>query len=154
MILRPATLADAEILLAWRNDPVTRANSHHETPVMPLDHRAWLQRALESPAIRLYVAEANGTRIGSGRLDLFEFGVTATLSLTVAPAHRGCGYSPQIIQGLRDEAERLGVKVLTATVLPHNIPSLRAFLSAGFVPVGPVDFVPSRSPVSLDRAPM
>ena len=42
MILRPATIDDANALLAWRNDPATRALSHNKCNVERHAHLEWL----------------------------------------------------------------------------------------------------------------
>ena len=58
--VRRATLDDAAYLLAWRNDPGTRAMCPDDTPVAWDDHIAWLTRTLASSDRRLLILEASG----------------------------------------------------------------------------------------------
>ncbi|MDB5888528.1 MAG: GCN5-like N-acetyltransferase, partial [Rhodocyclales bacterium] len=56
IVLRPATLQDAALLLDWRNDPLTRLSSHSADEI-PLDeHLAWLNRILGDPLRQLLIA--------------------------------------------------------------------------------------------------
>src|ERR1700730_16644986 len=49
LILRPASMADAPLLHAWRNDPQTRRASRRSDVVPWAEHEAWLLRVLASP---------------------------------------------------------------------------------------------------------
>jgi RimJ/RimL family protein N-acetyltransferase len=130
--LRPATREDWARLLAWRNDPVTRAQSRVTAPVKRAAHRAWLARVLANPETRLYIAtDREGNAVGTGRLDYRGQGL-AEVNLTVAPEWRGRGFAGEIINALAVEARALGWTRLTARVKLSNGPSLRAFLAAGF----------------------
>ena len=123
--LRPARLADAEILLAWRNDPWTVAASHTDRPVTPQEHRRWLAASLDGPDRRLYVAEAEGVAAGTVRLDRERDGWL--LSWTVAPACRGRGLGKAMV--------RLAAQGLSGTVRAEvkaaNAASARIALHAG-----------------------
>lgn len=130
MTLRPATMLDAELLLAWRNDPATRAASLEEARVEAAEHRRWLRAALDSPTRRLFIAEHEGEAVGTGRWDSAL--TSAVLSVTVAPQHRGRGYARQIIEALVTEGRRAGLTHFSAHVKPGNGASLNAFLGAGF----------------------
>src|SRR5579862_6545931 len=57
LILRPATIADAQILLQWRNDPQTRASSYDQSAVKWDSHMYWLGTVLVDPARELVIAE-------------------------------------------------------------------------------------------------
>ena len=54
--VRPATEADADALLRWRNDPVTRAASRDTGEVGAEQHRAWLAATLADPGRHLLLA--------------------------------------------------------------------------------------------------
>jgi RimJ/RimL family protein N-acetyltransferase len=92
MILRPATMDDAERLFAWRNDPETRAQSLTTDRVPWDDHVAWLERSLAMPERTLLIAEVAGTPVGTVRLDGEE------MSWTVAPEHRRKGYAKEMVR--------------------------------------------------------
>jgi len=47
--LRPVTMADAEDLLVWRNDPETRHASHNTDEILLDRHLAWLEASLNKP---------------------------------------------------------------------------------------------------------
>ena len=149
VILRPATMADAEQLLRWRNDSETRTQSLSQAEVPLVDHLNWLSATLARPATsRLYIAEENGCAVGTGRLDLDES--MAELSLTVAPEHRGRGLARQIIHLLIAEAGQLGRVVALAQVKGRNARSLAAFLASGFLPSSPEALIRLERPISPD----
>jgi RimJ/RimL family protein N-acetyltransferase len=99
--LRPATLADAGILLAWRNDAATRLASHNGAVVTLDEHRAWLSASLVNPDRRIWLACRGPEPVGTVRADRtpapppgsFE----TTLSWTVSPDHRGGGTGRAIV---------------------------------------------------------
>jgi RimJ/RimL family protein N-acetyltransferase len=129
--LRPAELSDLDLLLEWRNDPVTRENSRSTAVVSAEDHLLWLRRTLDANDRHLYVAELDdGTPCGTVRVDRDQ--AAAEISLTVAPAQRGRGLAAEIITLATREACRRGVRLLRAEIKPENEPSIRAFRRAGY----------------------
>ena len=159
ILLRPATLADAELLRAWRNDPEMRKNSLHSSVVGKREHMCWLRASLKSQARRIYVAEASFptgelvsvnvpgragplvnpefkfTPVGEGRLDFI--GKAIEFDIEVDPEFRGRGYGREILETLVVKARewKHGVP-LVAHVKAFNTPSLRTFLRAGFAVKG------------------
>lgn len=131
LALRTATRDDADRLLGWRNDPETRASSFDGKAVTREGHLAWLQATLANSDRALLIATLDADApVGVLRLD--RQGRTATISVTVAPEARGHGLSvPLIRAGLRT-AGVLGCDLVDAFIRPENLPSLRAFSSAGF----------------------
>ena len=148
---RPATLADAALLLRWRNDPMTISASRVQAQVTAHDHVAWMERALVDPTRRLRIvtfARAPVTTpgitrvgprgdlsIGTYRLD----GVGSArieISLTIAPEDRGRGLAREIIQLACREAVTWGPDALTAEIRRENIPSFVAFFRNGFMITG------------------
>jgi RimJ/RimL family protein N-acetyltransferase len=93
--LRPATTADADLLRAWRNDPVTRAASRSGREVPRDEHVAWLGRTLRDPRRHLFVVEEGGEAVGTVRADA-EDGCHQ-LSWTVAPSARGKGVGKRMV---------------------------------------------------------
>ena len=114
--LRPATLADAELLRAWRNDEGTRAGSHQSGTVAAEEHRAWLERALADPQRRLWIACRGAQPIGTVRADRDRAADETTLSWTVAPGQRGRGLGRLMVQ----EAARVTSGPLHAEVKLGN----------------------------------
>lgn len=128
---RPAKPDDAPKLLAWRNDPVTRAMSLTQHEIAADEHAAWLAKTLAADGRRLFVAVVDGVEVGQVRLD--RSGPSCwEVSITVAPASRGRRLAASLLVGLEVEARRLGAKVLEAVLRPDNDRSIRAFKSAGY----------------------
>lgn len=129
--LRPATVDDAARLLAWRNDPETRARSLDGEVVAPAAHEAWLARALASPTRAVLVAEEGGAPVGTVRLDDGAHGALE-VSLTVAPEARGRGLGAALLRAAEDAARARGGVRLTATIKHDNAASILAFKRAGY----------------------
>jgi RimJ/RimL family protein N-acetyltransferase len=125
--LRPATAADAALLLAWRNDEATRLASHNTERVHPEDHARWLDALLRNPARRLFIAEANGEPVGSVRADRDDDGACHELSWTVAPSARGRGLGAPMVRLLLAEVSG----PVRAEVKPGNPASVRIAEAAG-----------------------
>ncbi|WP_188037124.1 bifunctional UDP-2,4-diacetamido-2,4,6-trideoxy-beta-L-altropyranose hydrolase/GNAT family N-acetyltransferase [Actinotalea sp. JY-7885] len=139
---RPATPGDGDLLLAWRNDPLTRRASRSTAPVERADHLAWLARVLADPGRVLLVAEAAGRPVGTVRFDRTEHGTVGTgtelweVSIALAPAARGRGLGRHVLAaGERAWRELVGPRpAVLAHVRPDNHASARLFRSAGYAP--------------------
>jgi RimJ/RimL family protein N-acetyltransferase len=134
--LRRVSESDAEVLLAWANDPVTRAASFHPDPIDRAGHVRWLAGRLASPTTGFWIGESDGRPIGQVRV---EVGVDAVgeISISIAPDARGTGLGRALLSIAVEEAPRaLLVERLLARVRPDNPASLALFGGAGFVEVG------------------
>lgn len=129
--LRAASSDDAAVLLRWRNDELTRRNSHSTAEVQLDEHQAWLGRILDSKETRLFVGESNGAAIGQIRFDLKPHR-TAEISITVAPEARGRGLASDLLRAAEAIALQEGVRALLAEIKPANEASVRAFKRAGY----------------------
>jgi len=122
IILRHATVADARVLLQWRNDPATMAAVGQVQPIGYEAHVQWLG-SYGQAGRHLYVAYWRQLTVGTGRIDKdFE---TAWLSWTVAPEHRGRGYGRRLIKSLMQEARVLGYRRLGAKIRASDSVSLK-----------------------------
>jgi len=131
ILLRPATLADAELLRVWRNDPEMRKNSFDSSAVGKREHLRWLRASLRSKTRKIYVAWDGSMPVGEGRLDSLD-GVVE-FDIEVAREYRRAGYGRQILSALVAKAREWQPGVpLVAHVKAFNTPSLRTFLGAGF----------------------
>jgi|SRR6185312_14185239 len=92
MILRAATMEDAPLLCAWRNDPASRAASRRSYEIPLSEHLEYLGRADQVVSI----AEVDGVPVGSVRLDCSS--EVPELSWMVAPEHRRKGYGLQMVR--------------------------------------------------------
>lgn len=87
--LRRASMDDIDILLEWRNDPLTRAASHYTNEVTREEHENWLKATLVNPHRQLYIAEEeNGIPVGTVRTDFDPSDNSYELSWTVSPKAR------------------------------------------------------------------
>lgn len=123
--LRLATMQDAEMLLEWRNDPVTRAASRTTGEIQRRDHVSWLARTLGDPDRKLCLAEENGVPVGTVRSD-FSDGVWE-LSWTVSPLARGRGVAKRMVAVLASQIS----EPIRAEVKVGNIASARIAEHAG-----------------------
>ena len=138
LALRPATADDWARLLAWRNDPVTRAASKRTAPVARDAHIAWLTAALANPHIRLMIASDPGRDVvvGTCRLDLTGER-EAEVSITIDPLQRGRGYATALLRTVIDLAT--DIDMFKAEIKAGNVASMRAFAAARFAPVSERD---------------
>ncbi len=136
MALRPATMADARLLLTWANDPDVRAASFNSEPIGADAHWIWLRDRL--PAGGFYVALEYGVfPIGYARVER-----TGELSVSVDATKRGRGLGRALIAAAAERAtEELELAEVWARVKTENEASLVAFAAAGFVADGDGRFV-------------
>jgi len=134
-VLRPATPADRALLLEWRNDKDVVRFSLSGRPVAAAGHASWLAARLAEAAPRLWIAEEAKEPVGQVRVDLED--ETGTVSISVAPAHRGRGVGSAMLRALVIEMEAdVAVRILLALVHRENTASLRSFDRAGFSDTG------------------
>ena len=137
MVVRDASLADAETLLELANDPLVRRNSFSTAAIRPDEHRRWFERRLADPGSRIFLfTTPSGETVGVVRFEE-EDGVTV-VSVTISRKWRGLGLGHRVIAMAcrRFEAGRGGE--LVALVRPENAASLAAFARAGFEAEGEV----------------
>jgi len=112
---------DRDLILAWRNDPLTRKMSLSPKPVGKRVHARWYD--LRCGSIRILVRD--GVEVGAWRVD-----PDGEVNVMIAPEHRGLSLGTVLVQ--------MGTRVvnrspLRATVRLENTASMRAFLRAGYV---------------------
>jgi RimJ/RimL family protein N-acetyltransferase len=131
--LRPATRADADRLLAWRNDAATRDASRNHDPVTAADHETWLATVIRDNDRELLVGVLDSKPIGQVRFDRLEH-ERWEQSVTVAPSARGRGLGRALIAAGIEWlwATHPDARVVQASVRTHNHRSLRAFEACGF----------------------
>jgi RimJ/RimL family protein N-acetyltransferase len=126
--LRPVEMADADLLLLWRNDPETRQASHNSDEVMLESHLTWLNTSLSNPEQRLlWIAEVDGKAVGTCRADRAEN--VWELSWTIAPDARGKGVAHQMLSKLVHYFD----EPLVAQVKAGNLASIKVAEYTGFV---------------------
>ena len=127
--LRRATVEDAEMLWLWRNDPITRAQSRNSEPVVWTEHASWLTSALDNPDRRIFVAEHNGTPVGTIRFDRLADQDADEVSIAVAPGQRRTGIGGAMLKAACTETH---ARAIRASVRADNQASRRLFESCGF----------------------
>lgn len=135
LTLRSATMEDAALLLAWRNDASTRKWFHDTTEVDLASHVAWLGHVLKDPDRQLFIAEFNGAPIGNIRAEFN--GEAHELSWTIAPTERGKGLGQLMVLAM---VSRLDGAV-HAEIKVENDASAKSALFAGLELCGEVDGV-------------
>ncbi|MEK7551841.1 MAG: GNAT family N-acetyltransferase [Patescibacteria group bacterium] len=126
LTLRPATIADALMLLEWRNDEETRRQSVNMDKVLLETHLPWLEKVIANPNRKLMIAELEGTPVGTVRLDIEE--PRSELSWTIAPKMRGKGFGTLMVI----EAVKYFNKPLKIIIKPGNLASFKVAEKAGF----------------------
>lgn len=129
--LRRAGQVDADLLLAWRNDPVTRASSFQSGVVEADAHAQWLAAKIASPGTEIWIAEVEGRPAGQVRFDICEEPGVAIVDITVAPEFRGRGLGKMFLASAIAR-QGLAIDRLRALVKPDNEASAATFRAAGF----------------------
>jgi len=135
--LKAAGPEDEAIVLSLRNDPEIRRWFFNPDPVAPEAHARWYQETLTGLSRRLYLIMKKGTEapIGYVRFDRTAPDV-AEISVAISPSHRGRGYAQAaLVDACRRFREPGEIRRMVARVLTENEASMKAFRSAGFVPV-------------------
>jgi len=134
VVLRPATIDDADLLLTWANDPASRAASFSSRPIEPSEHATWLAGRLADAACAIWIglAAAETRPIGVVRFERDGDGI-ADVSVAVAPDARGLGFGSALLHAGLDAARAtLRPRAFRAWVKLGNEPSIRLFEAAGF----------------------
>lgn len=128
MKLRKATFNDWEILLDWRNDPLTRKNSFTQEIIKEENHKKWLRKNLIDETSNLFILETETNEsVGTIRVD--ETGINSyLLSWNVSPNHRKKGYGSLILSLFLQN--RVGT--FTAEIKPENLASIKMVEKNGF----------------------
>ena len=135
-VLRPATISDADQILAWRNDPWILANSATKEVVTPEAHVKWLINSLASNHHLIYIIEApEGVGMGVLRFRRQD-DASADISIYLLKSFTGKGIGvPAICEGCRLAFGHWShIRTIRAYILTSNEPSLKAFTKAGFYP--------------------
>ncbi len=134
LIVRSATIDDAQMMYRWRNHPSVRRVSRDSMPMDFDSHLRWLKSALQSESRHVMIAEINGRGVGVIRYDVL-FDDTLEVSLYCDPRLTGIGIGSAMLNAGEGEiAGRLSTDVtVTAFVMPGNESSERMFERVGFV---------------------
>ena len=140
--LRPATLEDQDLYLAWANDPEVRRQSFNTEPIPLEQHQHWFLSRLQSPdALLRILVDSEGLPLGQIRFERSSTEpVRAAIGFSLDPAARGYRLASEFLLqlGLAELARQWGGHVdAYGEVRMDNPASARTFLSAGFVECSP-----------------
>ena len=134
---RRATSGDAQLLLDWRNDPISVLNSKSGATVSPQEHARWFQAALKSENTMLFIAEMDQRPIATTRFDRADANSSNfVVSINVSPNQRGKGLGSELLRSAVLEFQGLKKANLVAEIRHGNVASEKIFKSAGFVESG------------------
>ncbi len=83
--IRPASSADLEQMLAWRNQPKVRACMLTQHEISLDEHRQWFERCSKDSSRRLMIVEEGGDPLGFVGFSGVESGAIATWGFYAAP---------------------------------------------------------------------
>lgn len=133
--------ADAELVMIWRNDPVTLAMSFHsDIKQMPSYLDEFISRYFVFEQLPPQFILADGRRCGfigftSGH-PLYKRPATAWIDIHIAPERRGQGLGLQALEFSKALARSAGFGSLGADVKVENQASAALFERAGFDRLG------------------
>jgi RimJ/RimL family protein N-acetyltransferase len=131
-------MRDADLLLVWANDPMTRKAGFHPEPIAAETHEQWLASRVRSGSDRLYIGLEGTVPVGQVRLDASPEG-HVEIGISVAPGARGRGIGQRLLSAALDagrEDPRLHVERYVARIRPENAASIALFTGLGFRPAG------------------
>ena len=132
VVVRRARDEDRDLLLAWRNDPVSVATSGSRAPVDAPAHATWFAGVLADPHVMLLIGEVDGRPIGMTRFDFDREDGHAVVSINLDPRARGRRLAQPFLLASVDAALADRPGRIDAVVRRDNAPSLRLFAAAGF----------------------
>lgn len=121
---------DCDIILNWRNDPISRLNSKNKNLILKKDHIKWFNLKLNSKNDITLIAKISHLRLGTVRYDkidekLFE------VSINLNPNFRKIGLSKKILKLSEKKIKAKGM-LIKAFVLKENLASIKLFKSCNY----------------------
>ncbi len=133
---------DAKLVMTWRNDPGTLQMFYHREPkVWESFFREFLDSYFNDPNLPPVFALDNGKRVAFLRFlpvpSLYgRLRAACDISINVDPALRNRGIGSAVIEASKSFLRDRGVDDLYAEVRVENEGSRKAFIKAGFAPLG------------------
>ena len=132
--LREATLADADVIYRWNNDPAVRGLSLDRRPIAREDHDRWMAARLADPNTRMWIVEIFDEALGVVRIERAASSKTGRVSIALDPSARGLGLGRAALVVACDADGG----PLMAEVVAENRASRACFEACGFLPTGRV----------------
>ena len=129
ILLRHAIYEDAQLILEWRNDQLTRKNSINGTSISQDEHEKWFLKSLLDPNREIFICEASTQPVGMIRLDKRKSSPGYILSWAVATTERGRGIGSRM---LKEICNRYSSLDLIAEIKENNYASISMVVKCGF----------------------
>jgi len=129
VVLRPATMDDAQLMLEWQRQPSVRAFARNPRVPETEEHYAWLTNRLNDPSCMLLIIEYGMEPCGVLRLDSPNAAGRHEISIYVDPARHRLGIGTAALAQLR---RLVPAAALEAAVLVGNEASANLFSAAGY----------------------
>lgn len=124
--LREANTKDANIVLEWRNDPLTRNGSFSKKYIDMKTHIEWFNSKLSDENCSMFILMDRDEDVGQLRID--RVNDVGEISYMIAPDKRNQGYGKKIIE-LSESVVADDIKALMGLVDNENEPSKQCFKS-------------------------
>ena len=136
LVLRSATIEDADLLLSWVNAPdVLWTKAETTEPIERQKHISWLEKNLADDDTMIRVVERGGEPIGQVRL--WRRGEAVLIDISIVSEARGKGSASEALSLALDEwTSSRGVTGFCAMIRSDNRPSRKLFERAGFHKAG------------------
>jgi L-amino acid N-acyltransferase YncA len=140
MIIRDATMEDAEAIRAIYNDAVLNTTAVFDYAARePQAQRDWLQMKAEQK-LPVLVADDGGTVLGYASYGPFRpwpaYLYTVENAIYIAPQSRGRGIGTLLLRPLLQIAQERGLRTMIAGITADNAASLRLHEKLGYVQAG------------------
>jgi RimJ/RimL family protein N-acetyltransferase len=152
LALRPAVLADMELIFAWRNRPEIIDLATSRRAVSWDEHAAWFPAAVVDEDRLMFLIELDGRPVGQLRFDRVSPDC-CQVTIYLLPEFTGKGIGTRALAlGCSRAFEQMPVGRLRAFVRDDNLPSVAAFSKVGFTTVeGDDDTPPEHRCLVLSR---
>jgi RimJ/RimL family protein N-acetyltransferase len=134
----------ARLIMDWRNDPTTLAQSYHHEPEQwasfwPKFRDRWCPER-PPPVLAHHAGQPVGfLRFHPVAPPADRPGPCVEISINLAAAARGRGLGTAVLRAAGDWLRLAGIATVLAEVRRDNRPSLRAFTAAGYHCLGPAE---------------
>jgi UDP-2,4-diacetamido-2,4,6-trideoxy-beta-L-altropyranose hydrolase len=131
--MRPATMADSDLLFGWANE--ARSWSKSTAEITQQQHDQWMMLNVLTgyPAHWVMIADTNLGSIGTVRFDMVKDVMTYRVSITIGSEFRGRGFGHE---ALDHACKLMAENKLLAEIKHDNVASRRMFERCGFKQVG------------------
>ncbi len=133
LIIREATINDAEILFNLSNEETVRENSINRNKIEWNNHIKWLKEKIESSNYIIFLFFDASKFIGQVKFEIEDN--EAVISISIAKEFRGKKLSLALLQkGIsRFLLNNKNVEKIIAFIRPQNQASIKSFTKVGFV---------------------